>query len=182
MTITTEKMFKGMDETKKKNNTPDSNFVAHSTKLRPGQKAPDFEAKDQDGNLVRLQDFSGKTLVLYFYPKDDTPTCTAQACNLRDDYQLLREKGYVLYGVSADDEKSHAKFIRKFNLPFPLLADTEMKMIRDYDVWGTKMLFGRILDGIVRTTFIINKDGYIEHIINNVVSASHAQQILEPGS
>lgn len=176
----TEKTFKEMDETKKKNKKePESNFVAHTTRLNPGQKAPDFEAKDQDGNTVRLQDFSGKTLVLYFYPKDDTPTCTAQACNLRDDYQLLLEKGYTLYGVSADDETSHQKFIRKFQLPFPLLADTDMKMIRDYDVWGTKMLFGRILDGIVRTTFIIDKEGYIARIISNVVSASHAQQITE---
>lgn len=167
-----------MDETKKKNES-ESNFIAHTTRLIPGQKAPEFEAKDQDNRTVRLQDFSGKTLVLYFYPKDDTPTCTNQACSLRDEYSALREKGYYILGVSADDERSHKKFIKKFNLPFPLLSDTDMKMIRDYDVWGTKMLFGRILDGIVRTTFIIGPDGIIAHIISDVDSKHHAQQILQ---
>ncbi|MBL7933726.1 MAG: peroxiredoxin [Bacteroidia bacterium] len=142
-------------------------------------KAPDFEAKDQHGSTVRLSDLRGKMLVLYFYPKDNTPTCTQQACNLKDDYSSLVEKGYTVLGVSADDEKSHQKFIKKFNLPYSLLADTDMKMIRDYDVWGTKMLFGRILDGIVRTTFIIDGEGIISRIIKNVESKRHALQILE---
>lgn len=156
----------------------DGNFIGHQTSLVEGMKAPDFETKDQHGTIVRLSDFSGKMLVLYFYPKDDTPTCTQQACNLRDDYSSLIEKGYTILGVSADDEKTHQKFIKKFNLPYSLLADTDMKMIKAYDVWGTKMLFGRILDGIVRTTFIIDGNGIIKHIIKTVESKRHADQIL----
>lgn len=156
----------------------DGNFIAHQTSLKEGMRAPDFIAKDQHGATVRLSDFANKMLVLYFYPKDDTPTCTQQACNLRDDYSKLIEKGYTVLGVSADDEKSHQKFIKKFNLPYSLLADTSMKMIKDYDVWGTKMLFGRIFDGIVRTTFIIDGEGVIQHVIKDVESKRHSTQIL----
>ena len=156
----------------------DGNFIGHQTSLLEGMKAPDFEVKDQRGSTVRLSDFAGKMLVLYFYPKDDTPTCTQQACNLRDDYNKLIEKGYTVLGVSGDDEKSHQKFIKKFDLHYSLLADTEMKMIHDYDVWGTKMLFGRILDGIVRTTFIIDELGTIRHVIKDVESKRHVGQIL----
>lgn len=153
------------------------NFVGHQTSLKEGSKAPDFEAKDQQGRTIRLSDFVGKLLILYFYPKDDTPTCTNQACNLRDEFSSL-PANTVLLGVSADDEKSHARFSKKHDLPFSLLADTEMKMIRDYDVWGTKMLFGKILDGIVRTTFIIDQSGTIKHIIKGVESKKHMSQIL----
>ena len=170
--------IKEMDVTKKKNNNEDT-FKAHNTSLKAGEKAPDFEAKDQDGNTVRLADFSGKNLVLYFYPKDDTPTCTNQACNLRDEFKLLAEKDYAVVGVSADHQKSHAKFVKKFNLPYPLLADVDMKIIKTYDVWGTKMLFGRIYDGIVRTTFLIDQSGTIKRIINDVDSKNHVSQILE---
>lgn len=165
-----------VDETKKKNN--EDTFRAHVTSLKAGDKAPDFETKDQDGNNVRLSDFSGKSLVLYFYPKDGTPTCTQQACGLRDNYSTLLERGYSLLGVSADDERSHKKFIKKFDIPYPLLSDVEMKMIKAYDVWGTKMLFGRIYDGIVRTTFVIGPEGYITRVIADVHSKQHAQQIL----
>lgn len=160
-------------------NKPDV-FEQHQTRLKAGDTAPYFEAKDQDGKTVCLTDFSGKRLVLYFYPKDDTPTCTNQACSLRDGMEELVAKGYHVLGVSADDEKSHTRFIKKFNLPFPLLSDPNMRLIRAYDVWGTKMLFGKIMDGIVRTTFIINGKGIIERVITDVVSKHHAQQILEP--
>lgn len=163
--------------TKKKNNQ-DQPFKAHSSSLKPGDKAPYFEAKDQDGKTIRLTDFSGKTLVLYFYPKDNTPTCTNQACNLRDEFKNLAENNYTVVGVSADTEKSHAKFAAKFALPFSLLADTEMEIIKAYDVWGTKQLFGKIYDGIVRTTFIIDAKGIIKEIIKDVESKNHGQQIL----
>lgn len=165
-----------MAVTKKKNN--EEVFKAHTSVLKPGDKAPDFQAKDQDGNTVRLSDFSNKILVLYFYPKDNTPTCTNQACNLRDEYKLLTDKNYVVVGVSGDTEKSHAKFATKFSLPFPLLADEDMKIIKAYDVWGTKQLFGKIYDGIVRTTFIIDGGGFIKEIIREVESKKHVEQIL----
>lgn len=153
-------------------------FVAHKTGLTKGTKAPYFEAKDQHGTTVSLTDFRGKRLILYFYPKDNTPACTATACSLRDDYKNLVSKEYSIVGVSADSEKSHGKFAQKYALPFSLLADTDMKIIKDYDVWGTKMLFGRIYDGIVRTTFIVDGDGVIEQVINEVDTKNHAQQIL----
>jgi thioredoxin-dependent peroxiredoxin len=156
----------------------DGNFTGHKTSLSAGTRAPFFEAKDQNGSTVKLSDFQGRHLVLYFYPKDDTPTCTNQACNLRDEYQYLQQKNYSVLGVSADDERSHAKFSKKFNLPFQLLADTDMSIIKAYDVWGTKQLFGRILDGIVRTTFIIDPEGMIERVISDVNSKHHARQIL----
>ncbi|WP_317896954.1 thioredoxin-dependent thiol peroxidase [Aurantibacillus circumpalustris] len=165
-----------MNETKKKNST--DKFIGHSTSLKAGDKAPDFEAKDQNGSTIRLNDFVGKNLVLYFYPKDDTPTCTKQACNLRDEFSLLSNKNYAVVGVSADSEKSHAKFAKKHALPFPLLADFDMKIIQSYDVWGLKMLFGKIYDGIVRTSFLIDQNGLIKKVIKDVESKNHVGQIL----
>lgn len=160
----------------KKNN---ETFTGHRTRLKPGDEAPNFIGKDQKGREQSLSSFSGKTLVLYFYPKDDTEACTATACSLRDEYTNMGSEGYAIVGVSADDEGSHAKFAGKYNLPFPLIADVDMKIIHDYDVWGQKMLFGRIFDGIVRTTFIISPDGLIRNVINNVDTKKHAKQILE---
>lgn len=153
-------------------------FVEHTTQLKPGSKAPGFSAKDQNGKLYRLSDFSDKILVLYFYPKDNTTTCTVEACNLRDEYEFLGKKNFAVVGVSADNEKSHAKFAQKYNLPFPLLADEDMKIIKAYDVWGKKQLFGKKYDGIVRTTFIIEK-GKIKKVIRDVKSKNHARQIIE---
>ncbi|SDL47940.1 thioredoxin-dependent thiol peroxidase [Siphonobacter aquaeclarae] len=147
--------------------------------LQVGDKAPSFEALDQNGQLVRLQDFAGKKVVLYFYPKDNTPTCTNQACNLRDNYGLLQKNGYVVLGVSADSAKSHQKFIKKYELPFPLLADTDHKIINDYGVWGEKVLFGRQYMGILRTTFVIDEQGVIRDIIQKVDSQDHTNQILK---
>jgi peroxiredoxin Q/BCP len=146
--------------------------------LQVGDKAPAFTAKDQNGNEVKLSDFKGEKVILYFYPKDNTPTCTTQACNLRDNYHSLLKKGYKVLGVSADNEKSHLKFIKKFNLPFPLLADTEHAIIEAYGVWGEKTLFGRTYMGVLRTTFVIDKKGVIEEIIQKVESQRHSDQIL----
>jgi peroxiredoxin Q/BCP len=146
--------------------------------LQVGDKAPAFTAKDQNGNEVKLSDFKGEKVILYFYPKDNTPTCTTQACNLRDNYHSLLKKGYKVLGVSADNEKSHLKFIKKFNLPFPLLADTEHAIIEAYGVWGEKTLFGRNYMGVLRTTFVIDKKGIIEEIIQKVESQRHSDQIL----
>ena len=157
---------------------PDT-FTAHKTGLKAGDKAPVFEGKDQHGNMVSLSSMAGKTVILYFYPKDDTPGCTATACSLRDEYRHLGDKNYAVIGVSADDEKSHAKFAKKYDLPFPLIADTGLAVIKAYDVWGTKMLFGKIYDGIIRTTFIIGPDGIIKEVIEKVDTENHAQQILE---
>lgn len=162
-----------------KEKNEDSKFVPHSTSLKPGDKAPVFKAKDQSGKTISLADFKGKTVVLYFYPKDSTPTCTIEACNLRDEYKLLTKKNLVVLGVSADDEKMHLKFATKNNLPFSLLADTDMKIIKDYDVWGIKQFMGKIFDGILRTTFVIDEKGIIKHVITKVKSKEHAQQIME---
>ena len=153
-------------------------FVNHSTKLKLGDKAPYFEGKDQNGNLISLDILKGKTIVLYFYPKDDTPGCTATACSLRDEYQFLSKKNYVIIGVSADDEKSHLKFAKKYNLPFSLLADTTNKIMKAYNVWGLKQFMGKIYDGIIRTTFIIDETGIIKNVIKSVDTKNHAQQIL----
>lgn len=152
-------------------------FVAHKTSLKVGDKAPYFEGKEQNGNTVSLKAFSGKKLILYFYPKDDTPGCTATACSLRDEHVFLDNNNYAVVGVSADDEKSHAKFAAKYELPFTLLADVDKTIMRAYDVWGTKQFMGKIYDGIIRTTFLIDENGIIAHIINDVDTANHAQQI-----
>jgi peroxiredoxin Q/BCP len=147
--------------------------------LKQGSKAPDFKAKDQNGNTLSLSDFNGKKLVLYFYPKDDTPTCTNEACSLRDGYAELKKQGYEIIGVSADSEKSHKKFIAKYNLPFQIIADPEKKVINLYGVWGKKKLFGRTYEGIIRKTFVISENGVIEKIIEKVNSKNHALQILK---
>lgn len=152
--------------------------VTKVSKLKVGDKAPDFSIKNQDGKEYSLKDYKGKKVVLYFYPKDDTPGCTAESCNLRDNYSSLKKKGYEVIGVSADSEKSHKKFATKFKLPFNILADTEKKMVNDYGVWGEKMLFGRKYMGIIRTTFVIDENGKIEKIINDVETANHTGQIL----
>jgi thioredoxin-dependent peroxiredoxin len=150
-----------------------------STTLTPGSKAPDFKAKDQDGNIVSLKDYKGKRVALYFYPKDNTPTCTTQACNIRDNFALLKKAGITVIGVSIDTEKSHKKFEQKFQLPFALVADPDRKIVEAYGVWGLKKFMGREFDGTHRVTFLINEKGSIEHIIDKVKSKDHAAQILE---
>lgn len=147
--------------------------------LHVGDPAPDFTAKDQNGQTVSLSDFNGKTLVLYFYPKDNTPGCTAQACDLRDNHERLLAQGYAVVGVSVDDEKSHRKFIEKFNLPFPLLADTDHKVVEDYGVWVEKNMYGRTYMGIARTTFVIDGQGIISEIISKVDTKNHTEQIIQ---
>jgi peroxiredoxin Q/BCP len=147
--------------------------------LQEGDKAPAFKAKDQDGNLVSLADFKGRKVVLFIYPEDDTPTCTEEVCNLRDNFSLLKKKGFVILGVSPNDVKSHKKFEQKFHLPFPLLADPERKIIEAYDTWGEKQMFGRKYMGVFRNTFIIDEKGKIEKIFRKVHSKKHTQQILD---
>jgi peroxiredoxin Q/BCP len=149
------------------------------SELKIGDKAPDFNSIDQDGNPLRLKDFKGFKVILYFYPKDSTPGCTAEACNLRDNYGLLLKKGYKIIGVSADDEKSHKNFIAKNVLPFPLIPDKEKRIIRDYGVWGKKKLYGKEYEGINRMTFIISEDGKIEKIFSKVDTKNHTEQILK---
>ena len=147
--------------------------------LKEGMKAPGFEGIDQNGKTVRLSDFKGKKLVLYFYPQDDTTTCTIEACNLRDNYDSFIKNGYVVIGVSPDNEKSHQRFIKKYSLPFPLIADISRKILNDYGVWGEKKMFGRDYMGVLRTTFIINEKGIIDKIISDVKSAEHSKQIFD---
>jgi peroxiredoxin Q/BCP len=146
--------------------------------LEAGDVAPDFSAKDQEGKEVKLSSFHGKKVILYFYPKDDTPGCTAQACNLRDNYDGLLDKGYVVLGVSVDNEKSHVKFIKKFNLPFPLLADTDHAIVESYGVWAEKSMYGKTYMGTVRTTFIIDENGLIEKVLHKIDTKNHTDQIL----
>jgi peroxiredoxin Q/BCP len=147
-------------------------------KLKEGMKAPYFEGTDQNGNTVKLSDYTGKKVVLYFYPKDNTPGCTAEACNLRDNYQDLLNKGFGVIGVSMDSVKSHQGFAEKYFLPFPLIADTSKKILEDYGVFGEKKLYGRTFLGIMRTTFIIDEKGTIEKIISKVDTKNHTQQIF----
>lgn len=154
-------------------------FVPHSTSLKAGMMAPFFEGVDQNGHLVKSSDLLGKTVLLYFYPKDDTPGCTAESCSLRDEYQYLNSNNYAVIGVSADDVESHKKFADKYSLPFPLIADTNHAIIKAYDVWGTKQLAGNIYDGIVRTTFVIDADGIIKNVVTKVDTANHAKQLME---
>lgn len=149
------------------------------TELKEGQKAPEFTAKDQEGNDVTLSQFLGKKVVLYFYPKDDTPGCTAEACDFRDNYQGLTAKGIVVLGVSIDDEKSHKKFIAKHNLPFTLLADTDKKIVDAYGVWGEKNMYGKTYMGTNRKTFLIDEQGNIAHIISKVDTKNSTAQVLE---
>jgi len=147
--------------------------------LQPGDKAPDFSANDESGNLVKLKDFKGKKLVLYFYPRDMTPGCTAESCNLRDNYKALQKQGYEVLGISTDTEKSHQKFITKEKLPFHLLADPDKKVHDAYGTWVEKSMYGRKYMGTARVTFLINEKGVIEEIIEKVDTKNHAAQILE---
>jgi peroxiredoxin Q/BCP len=148
------------------------------SQLKDGMKAPSFEGIDQNGKIIKLSDFSGRKLVLYFYPKDNTPGCTAEACSLRDNYDLLLKKGFAVVGVSMDSEKSHKSFAGKYSLPFPLIADTSKKILNDYGVWREKSLYGKTFLGIVRTTFIIDEKGIIEKVISKVETKNHAEQIF----
>ncbi|MBS4013394.1 MAG: thioredoxin-dependent thiol peroxidase [Bacteroidetes bacterium] len=149
------------------------------TQLKIGDKAPEFSGKDQNGNLISLKDFKGKKVVIYFYPKDNTPGCSAQACNLRDNYDSLMKQGYVIIGVSKDSQKSHQKFIEKFDLPFPLIADEDKVILNQFGVWGPKKFMGRVSDGIHRTTFVIDEKGMISEIIQKVDTEEHTSQILK---
>jgi peroxiredoxin Q/BCP len=149
------------------------------TPLIIGDKAPSFSGKDQNGKTISLDTFKGKKLVLYFYPRDNTPGCTTEACNLRDNYSELLEKGYEVVGVSADSAKSHQGFIGKFSLPFTLIADEDKKIIKDYQAWGEKKMYGKAYEGILRKTFVISKDGKIEKIIEKVKISEHTKQIFE---
>ena len=147
--------------------------------LKAGDKAPDFTVNDQDGNSVKLSQFRGKKVVLYFYPKDMTPGCTAQACSLRDNYNYLLKAGYVVLGISSDNEKMHRKFIEKEKLPFPLLADVDKAIHGKYGTWIEKSMYGRKYMGTARMTFIINEQGVIEEVIEKVDTKNHADQILK---
>ena len=148
-------------------------------KLKKGDKAPNIVAINQNQESVKLADFLGKKVVLYFYPKDSTPGCTAQACDLRDNYERLLTKGYVVFGVSLDNEKSHKKFIEKYSLPFDLLVDTDHKIVEDYGVWVEKSMYGRKYMGTARTTFIIDEAGIITDIIEKVDTKNHTNQIIK---
>lgn len=149
------------------------------SELKEGQKAPDFSAKDQNGDTISLSQFAGKKVVLYFYPKDDTPGCTAEACDFRDNYQGLTDQGIVVLGVSVDDEKSHQKFAAKHSLPFTLVADPDKKIVETYGVWGEKNMYGKKYMGTNRTTFIIDENGDISHIIKKVDTKNSTVQVLE---
>lgn len=147
--------------------------------LKIGDKAPSFSGNDAYGKNISLKEFSGRKLILYFYPKDNTPGCTAEACNLKDNEKELLDKGFAIVGVSADSEASHRKFIDKYSLPFPLISDTEKKIIKDYGVWGLKKFMGKEYMGIIRTTFVISEDGIIEKIFEKVKTKEHTEQILK---
>jgi thioredoxin-dependent peroxiredoxin len=147
--------------------------------LKIGDKAPSVVAKDQHGNKIDMAEFAGKKVILFFYPKADTPGCTAEACNLRDNYEELTKKGYEVIGVSADDEKKQKKFSEKYNFSYPLIPDTEKLVINAYGVWGPKKFMGKSYEGINRTTFVISEDGKIEKIITDVKTGDHAAQILD---
>jgi peroxiredoxin Q/BCP len=147
--------------------------------LKEGDKAPAFSANDQNGTPISLSDYLGKDLILYFYPKDDTPGCTAESCSFRDNYQELLHKGFEIVGVSVDNEKSHLKFINKYQLPFSLIADTDKKIVEDYGVWVEKNLYGKKYMGTARKTFLIDKDGNIRKIIDKVDTKNSSQQVLD---
>jgi peroxiredoxin Q/BCP len=149
------------------------------TPLTEGMKAPDFKGRDQNGNIITLKGYLGHKVVIFFYPRDNTPGCTTQACNMRDNYELLVKKGFRIIGVSTDSVKSHKKFEQKYALPFPLIADEDRKVVQKYGVWGEKKFMGRTFDGTHRTTFLIDEKGKIRRIINKVNTKDHAQQVLE---
>lgn len=146
--------------------------------LKVGDIAPDFSTQDHLGNEITLSKLRGKKVILYFYPKDDTPGCTKEACNLRDNFSLLQQRGFVILGVSADSLESHKKFANKHQLNFPLLLDEDKKIIHAYEAWGEKNMYGKITQGIMRYTYIINEEGLIEHIIKKVKTDAHTEQIL----
>jgi len=147
--------------------------------LKEGDLAPAINARDENGEMVTLEEFKGKKVVLYFYPKDNTPGCTAEACNLRDNYSQFTEKGFEIIGVSADSEKSHSKFKSKYDPPFRLISDVDRKVLQDYGAWGEKKMYGKSFLGIIRRTFIINEEGYVEKIIEKVKTKEHSKQIFE---
>jgi len=147
--------------------------------LKVGDKVPEFVSFDQDGNEVKLSDFNGKKLIVFFYPKANTPTCTVEACNLRDNYKALQEAGYELLGVSADSQKRQSNFKKKFDFPYPLLADEDHTLLNIFGVWGEKKFMGRTFDGIHRKTFVIDGNGLVTKVIDKVKAKSHAAQILE---
>ncbi|HYX06193.1 MAG TPA: thioredoxin-dependent thiol peroxidase [Bacteroidales bacterium] len=147
--------------------------------LEEGATAPEIKGKDQDGNLISLSDFKGKKVILYFYPKDNTPGCTAEACNLRDNYDALLQKGFAIIGVSADSAKSHQNFRQKHDLPFPLLVDEDKEVIKSYGAWGEKKMYGKTYEGILRTTYVIDEEGKIEKVFPKVKTKDHTKQILD---
>ena len=147
--------------------------------LKVGDKVPNFTSTDQDGNTIQFNDYQGKKLVVFFYPKASTPGCTVEACNLRDNFELLKEKGFELLGVSADNQKRQTNFRNKYNFPFPLLADEDKEVIHAFGVWGLKKFMGREYDGIHRKTFLIDEKGVVMRVIDKVKTKSHASQILE---
>lgn len=149
------------------------------SELKIGDKAPSFSGNNQNGEAISYKQYKGKKLVLFFYPKDNTPGCTKEACNLRDNYEHFQSEGYELLGVSPDSEKSHTNFIKKFDLPFDLLADTEKETAKAFGAWGEKQMYGKTYMGILRSTFVINEKGLIEDIIRKVKTADHSQQILK---
>ena len=149
------------------------------SKFKAGDKAPMFEGVNQDGKKISLNDFKGKKLILYFYPKDDTPGCTAQACNLNDNYQMWLAKGYEVVGVSPDNEKSHLKFIDKFSLKFNLISDTNHEILEAYGAWGEKNMYGKKYMGVLRTTYVIDENGIIESVFEKVDTKNHTSQIIE---
>ncbi len=149
------------------------------TQLKKGDIAPDFSAVNQDGEEVSLADFKGKKLILYFYPKDNTPGCTNEACNFRDHYNYWLKKGFAVVGVSPDSIASHQKFIAKYQLPFPLLSDPDKKIIRAYGAWGLKKLYGREYEGLIRSTFVIDEEGKIEEVFGKVKTKEHTEQIIK---
>ncbi|HMC02395.1 MAG TPA: thioredoxin-dependent thiol peroxidase [Flavobacteriaceae bacterium] len=149
------------------------------TTLKVGDKAPDFQALDQEGNAVSLSDYKGKKLVIFFYPKANTPTCTVEACNLNDNYKILKDYGYEILGVSADSQKRQSNFKKKYGFRYPLIADVDKIVINAYGVWGPKKFMGRTFDGIHRITFVVDEKGIISKIIDKVKSKEHALQVLE---
>jgi peroxiredoxin Q/BCP len=149
------------------------------TNLKPGDKAPEINVVDQSGNIINLEDYKGSKVIVFFYPKANTPGCTAEACNLRDNYDDLLKRGFKIIGISADNETRQKNFAEKYELPFPLIPDVDKKIIKDYGVWGLKKNYGREYEGIFRTTFIISKDGAIEKIFEKVKTKEHSEQILK---
>ncbi|CAN5130560.1 thioredoxin-dependent thiol peroxidase [soil metagenome] len=154
-------------------------FQKYETKLKAGDDAPEIKGILQDGSTFDAKSIKGKKVVLYFYPKDSTAGCTAQACSLRDNYIYMKKQGYEVIGVSADSVEKHKKFIAKYDLPFPLIADENLELIKAYDVWGKKQFMGKVYDGILRTTFVINEKGKIEEVISKVDTGEHASQIMK---